>query len=133
MRKLNNKINLIKLRLANGNGEDGKDRDPNDQPQNRHDQRCFYRPFCMKMASECRGFHEGQCLDYMPGDPEKGIPAGPKHHLLPDQKEFLRMKREHDSPARCAAVKKCKEKKKKEIQQGKDKKKEDKKTKRGQK
>ena len=77
-----------------------------------HDQKCFYRPYCGRMASDCRGFHADKCIDFMPA--KGNLPAGPRHHELPvggiQSAEFKRRKRIHDSPKRCESVDKSRKK-----------------------
>ena len=79
-----------------------------------HDQQCFYRPYCGRMASDCRGFHADKCIDFMPA--KGGMPAGPRHHELPvggiKSAEFKRRKRIHDSPKICECVIKARKKRK---------------------
>ncbi len=79
-----------------------------------HDQQCFYRPYCGRMASDCGGFHADKCIDFMPA--KGGMPAGPRHHELPvggiKSAEFKRRKRIHDSPKRCESVDKSRKKRK---------------------
>ena len=45
-----------------------------------HNQQCFYRPYCGRMASDCGRFHVAKCIDFMPA--KGGMPAGPRHHEL---------------------------------------------------
>mgnify|MGYP006203882077 FL=1 len=79
-----------------------------------HDQQCFYRPYCRRMASDCGGFHADKCIDFMPAKGD--LPAGPRHHELPvggiKSVEFKRQKRIHDSPKRCESVDKSRKKQK---------------------
>ncbi len=79
-----------------------------------HNQQCFYRPYCGRMASDFRGFHADKRIDFMPA--KGGMPAGPRHHELPVgriKSVELRVGRGiHDSPKRCESVDKARKKQK---------------------
>ena len=74
------------------------------------------------MASDCRGFHAGKCVDFMPAN--GNLPAGPRHHELPvggiKSAELKRRKRIHDSPKHCQSVDKSRKKQKVKAEAGKD-------------
>ena len=66
---------------------------------NQHDQRCYYRPFCKRMARACGGWTRMGCVDFKPKD--KYGREGPKRKELPggtDGPEFRKMKKEFDAP-----------------------------------
>ena len=66
---------------------------------NLHDQRCYYRPFCMKMSRDCGGWTRTGCEDFKPKD--KYGREGPRRKELPggtDGAVFRKRKRLFDAP-----------------------------------
>ena len=47
-----------------------------------HDQQCFYRPYCGRMASDCGGFHADKCIDFMPAKGDMQLVQGIMNCLL---------------------------------------------------
>ena len=45
-----------------------------------HNQQCFFMSYCLRMASDCWGFHVDKCVDFMSA--KGNLPAGPRHHDL---------------------------------------------------
>jgi len=66
---------------------------------NLHDQRCYYRPFCMKMSRDCGGWTRTGCEDFKPKD--KYGREGLRRKELPggtDGAVFRKRKRLFDAP-----------------------------------
>jgi hypothetical protein len=79
---------------------------------NLHDQRCYYRPFCKRMARDCGEWTRTGCEDFKPKD--KFGREGPRRKELPggtDGAVFRKRKREFDAPKLREIAKKSMRKK----------------------